>query len=58
MDEATQPYHIQLSDQSRTQIVRTIIAMAMLEARKETEIDSLLATLKRNRHGARDWLIG
>jgi site-specific recombinase XerD len=24
----------------------------------ETEIDSLLAALKRNRHGARDWLIG
>jgi integrase len=24
----------------------------------ETEIDNLLAALKRNRHGARDWLIG
>ena len=35
MDEANQSYHLQLSEQSRTQIVRTIIAMAMFEARKE-----------------------
>jgi hypothetical protein len=35
MEEANQAYHPQLSEQSRMQIVRTIIAMAMFEARKE-----------------------
>jgi DNA invertase Pin-like site-specific DNA recombinase len=35
MVEANQAYHPQLSEQSRAQIVRTIIAMAMFEARKE-----------------------
>jgi hypothetical protein len=35
MVEANQSYHPQLSEQSRMQIVRTIIAMAMFEARKE-----------------------
>ena len=35
MDEANQAYHPQLSEQSRMQIVRAIIAMAMFEARKE-----------------------
>ena len=35
MEEAKQAYHPQLSEQSRTQIVRTIIAIALWEARKE-----------------------
>ena len=35
MVEANQSYHPQLSEQSRAQIVRTIIAIAMFEARKE-----------------------
>ncbi len=35
MDEANQSYHPQFSEQSRMQIVRAIIAMAMFEARKE-----------------------
>ena len=35
MVEANQSYHPQLSEQSRAQIVRAIIAMAMFEARKE-----------------------
>jgi hypothetical protein len=33
--EANQAYHPQLSEQSRMQIVRTIIAIALWEARKE-----------------------
>jgi hypothetical protein len=35
MVEAIQAYHPQLSEQSRMQIVRTIIAVALWEARKE-----------------------
>jgi hypothetical protein len=35
MIEANQSYHPQLSEQSRMQIVRTIIAIALWEARKE-----------------------
>jgi hypothetical protein len=35
MVEANQSYHPQLSEQSRTQIIRTIIAIAHWEARKE-----------------------
>jgi hypothetical protein len=35
MVEANQAYHPQLSEQSRAQIVRAIIAVAMFEARKE-----------------------
>jgi hypothetical protein len=35
MIEADQSYHPQLSEQSRTQIVRAIIAVALFEARKE-----------------------
>ena len=35
MDEAKPSYHPQLSEQSRMQIVRTIIAIALWEARKE-----------------------
>jgi hypothetical protein len=35
MDEAKPSYHPQLSEQSRMQIVRAIIAIALYEARKE-----------------------
>ena len=35
MDEAKPSYHPQLSEQSRAQIVRAIIAIALWEARKE-----------------------
>jgi hypothetical protein len=35
MVEADQSYHPQLSEQSRTQIIRAIIAVALYEARKE-----------------------
>jgi hypothetical protein len=35
MVEADQSYHPQLSEQSRTQIIRAIIAIALWEARKE-----------------------
>jgi hypothetical protein len=35
MDEASQVYHTQLSEHSRTKYVRAIIAIAMYEARKE-----------------------
>jgi hypothetical protein len=35
MEEANQSYHPQLSEQSRMQIVRAIIAIAHYEARKE-----------------------